>query len=382
MANMVKPAILSISLLVIMTGNTVSPALADISEAFPHNSSALIKMVLTLPSFAIIPFSFISAHVSSFVNKRKIIIAGLVIYIIGGLSSGFSRTIYELLFFRGILGMGMGLIMPFSTSLIADFYRGTERTVMMGLSNAVSNLGGIIATLIAGALAIYNWRYIFIVYSIAILVLILIFWGLPEPPKKSIRDKNRYPINFKIFFVAFLAFILNIAFYSVITNMSLFIKIQNIGNSGYSGIAMSFITLGGFISGIVLRHVSKLFKRIRVPFAVATMSLGFLRLSYAYNLSSILIGSFMIGFGIGTLKPILFLKSAEFTPEHLNAVSISIVSNSILLGKFVSPFFIDYLNKIFNNTSYRFIFLSMAIFLGCGAITSLLTILYCINKQH
>jgi predicted MFS family arabinose efflux permease len=164
--------------------------------------------------------------------------------------------------------------------------------------------------------------------------------------------------------------------------MSLFIKIQNIGNSGYSGIAMSFITLGGFISGIVLRHVSKLFKRIRVPFAVATMSLGFLRLSYAYNLSSILIGSFMIGFGIGTLKPILFLKSAEFTPEHLNAVSISIVSNSILLGKFVSPFFIDYLNKIFNNTSYRFIFLSMAIFLGCGAITSLLTILYCINKQH
>lgn len=380
MKKMIKPAILSISFLVIMTGNAVSPGLAEISEAFPNTNSSLIKMILTLPSLVIIPFSFVSGHISSIVKKRKIIIVGLVTYIIGGLAGGLSRNIYELLFFRGVLGMGMGLVMPFSTSLIADFYKGTERTVMMGLSNAVSNLGGIIATLIAGGLAIYNWRYIFVVYSLAIVVLVLIFWRLPEPPQRAVSNKMKYSINHKVFVIAILALFLNIAFYSVITNISLFIKSKNIGNSGYSGITMSFITLAGFLSGILLRQVSKLFKRIRVPFAIGLMSLGFLKLGYASNLLSILIPAFMIGFGIGVLKPILFLKAAEFTPQHLNAFSISIVSNSILFGKFMSPFFIDFLGRGFNNTTFRFIFLSMGISLGCAAIVSLIIVLYSVYK--
>lgn len=382
MKNFVKPAILSISLLVIMTTNAVSPALAEISESFPNINPSLIKMILTLPSFVIIPFSFISGHISSIFKTRKIIIVGLIIYIIGGLACGFSRNIYELLFFRGILGMGMGLVMPFSTSLIADFYKGTERTVMMGLSNAVANLGGIIATLIAGGLAIYNWRYIFSVYSIAIIVLFIILFNLPEPPQRTVSNKKKYFLNHRVFLMAALAFFLNIAFYSAVTNISLFMKSQKIGNSGYSGIAMSFITLAGFTSGIVLRQVSKILKRIRVPFAIGIMSLGFLQLSYSSNLLSILTSAFMIGFGIGTLKPILFLKTAEFTPHGLNAFSISIVSNSILFGKFMSPFFIDFLGKTFNNNSFKFIFLSMSISLGCASIISLLVIVYSIKTSN
>jgi len=372
---LVKPAVLSISLLIIMTGNTVSPALGEISEAFPIANASLIKMVLTLPSFVIIPFSFLSGKISAIFRKRKIIIIGLIIYIIAGLGGGLSRNIYELLIFRALIGIGMGLIMPFATSLIADFYEGTERTVMMGLSNATANLGGIIATLAAGILAIYSWRYIFLVYSVAIIILLLVIFQLPEPSRQEANNKKS-AINNKILLIAASAFFLNIAFYSVITNISLFMKSENIGNSGYSGIAMSFITLAGFLSGIFLRHLSKLLKRIRVPFAISIMSFGFLQLSGSSNLSSILISTFMIGFGLGILKPVLFLKAAEFTPRHSNALAISIISNSILFGKFVSPFFFNLWGKLFDNTTFRFMFLSMGVSLGGAAIISLLIILY------
>lgn len=378
MKKLVKPAILSLSLLIIMTGNAVSPALGEIADTFLSVKPYLIKMILTLPSFVIIPFSLISGKLSVVIRKRTIILLGLIIYFIGGIGGGFSRNIYELLFTRAVLGMGMGLLMPYTTSLIADFYKSTERTVMMGLSNAVANLGGIIATLVAGALAIYNWRYIFIVYSIAIVVLFLVILGLPEPPSK-VKSIKASHIDNKVFLIAVLAFFLNIAFYSLITNISLFIKSENIGNSGYSGLATSFVTLAGFISGVVLRQISKLFKNFRVPFAISIMSLGFLQLSKAFNLSSILISTFMIGFGLGILKPVLFLKVAEFTPQNSNALAISIVSNSILLGKFVSPFFIDLWGKLFNNTTFRFIFLSMGISLASAAIMSVLIILYSIK---
>ncbi len=371
MNKLVKPAILSISLLIIMTGNTVSPALGEISSAFPNTESYLTKLVLTLPSFVIIPFSLISGKISSTIKKRKIIIIGLIVYFLGGISGGFSRNIYELLFTRALLGAGMGLLMPFATSLVADFYKGTERTVMMGLSNAVANFGGIIATLTAGALAIYNWRYIFIVYSVGIPVLILIVWGLPEPPHRDGTTNKSFSINNRVLVIAILAFFLNIAFYAVITNMALFIKSEGIGNSGYSGIATSFVTLAGFISGICLRQISKIFKNFRVPFAISIMSLGFLLLFTAHNLTLVLISNFMVGFGLGILKPVLFLNVADASPGHSNAFSISIVSNSVLLGKFISPLFLDFWGKVFKNSTIRFTFLSMGISLGCAAIISL-----------
>lgn len=354
-----------------MTGNAVSPALGEISDAFHGEKASTIKLVLTLPSFIIIPFSFISSKLSEIVKKRKIIIIGTIIYFIGGITGGFTRTINELLLSRAVLGMGMGLLMPYATSLIADFYKGTERTVMMGLSNAVANFGGIIATLIAGTLAIYSWRYTFVVYSASLIVFLLIIWGLPEPPATT-KSHEKFSVDKKVIGIAILAFLLNIAFYSVITNISLFIKSQNIGNSGYSGIANSFITLAGFISGVCLRQISKFFKRFRVPFAITIMSLGFLLLSSSYSLTMILISNLMIGFGIGVLKPVLFLNVAEVTPRHLNTFAISIVSNSILLGKFISPLVLGFWGELFNNTTTRFIFSSMGISLGLAAIISVI----------
>ncbi len=375
MDRLTKAAILSISLLVIMTGNAVSPALSEIGEAFPHAKPYLIKMVLTLPSFVIIPFSFISGKISSVIKKRSIIIFGLILYIIGGVTGGFSRNIHELLFTRAILGMGMGFLTPYTTSLIADFYSGIHRTVMMGLSNAVSNFGGIFATLVAGGLAILNWRYIFGVYSIAIFVLFLVIFKLPEPPIKIESYEKNSAFNISVFTIGILALLLNIVFYSVVINISIFIKNEGIGNSGYSGIAMSSITLAGFVSGVCLRQISKFFKKFRVPIAIAIMGLGFLLLSTSYNFTYILISNFMIGFGLGILKPILFLKVSEAVPSHSNAFAISIISNSILFGKFISPFFLDFWGELFNNNTIRFIFSSMGLSLGCAAIIFLIIII-------
>ncbi|MCG8539407.1 MAG: hypothetical protein MJA82_05640, partial [Clostridia bacterium] len=58
-----------------------------------------------------------------------------------------------------------------------------------------------------------------------------------------------------------------------------------------------------------------------------------------------------------------------------NAFAISIISNSILFGKFISPFFLDFWGKLFNNNTIRFIFSSMGLSLGCAAIISLIIII-------
>ncbi|EOD01581.1 MFS transporter [Caldisalinibacter kiritimatiensis] len=372
MNKLLKPAILSISLLIIMTNSTISPALGEISESFSNVNPNWVKMILTLPSIIIIPFSLLSSKMSVTISQRKIIIIGLIFYIFGGIGGSFTANIYELLFFRGILGAGMGFLMPFTRSLIADFFLGNERTKMMGYSNAAANLGSIIATLTAGWIAVYNWKYVFFIYFIAVISLLLIIIGLPEPKARNKIESKHYCINSKVIILATLAFFINVAFYAVVINIALFIKSKGLGNSQEAGIAMSILTLAGFLSSVFLQNLSKTFKRFNTPSSIALMGIGFFILSTGYNLFIIFLASFMIGFSLGILKPTIFLKVVDITPQYSNAFALSIVSGAIFLGKFLSPFILNFISFLLNDTSINLVFAFVGVTLSIASLISLI----------
>ncbi len=219
-----KTAVLSLSLLTIMAAAAVSPALAKISQAFPEVSKTVIKLTLTLPALLIIPFSLFSGWLVSKWTPRKVLITGLIIFCIGGIGGGLTTTIKQLLFFRGLLGVGVGLIMPLSTSLIADLFEGEQRTKMMGLSGSVSHLGGVLFLVVSGWLACISWRYAFAVYSLAVVSLALVLRWLPDWEKKQKSSQNAFRLPGSVWLCALLGALMMIAFYAVPTNMALFIE--------------------------------------------------------------------------------------------------------------------------------------------------------------
>ncbi|MTI47037.1 MFS transporter [Sporosalibacterium faouarense] len=373
---LIKLSVLSISLLVILAGSVVSPALSEITNAFPYAKTYLIKMVLTLPSIVLIPFSLLSGKISIKVRKRKLIIIGLIIYILGGIGGGISSSILILLFFRALLGVGLGLLVPLSTSLIADFFQGDERTKMMGYSNAVSNLGAIFATLVSGWLATLNWRLVFGTYLIALVALILVFFGLPEPPRRRTYNIDSYFFNKEILIIAFLALLLNIGFYSILTNISLFLTTNNIGNSESAGFAVSTLTFAGFIGGLFLKRITSKLKNYKIPFSIGLMSLGFLFLSIANSMPLVASSSFSIGLGLGILKPQIFLIVTQITPHFSNAFALSIVSSSIYLGKFLSPIILSFIGSVLNRNDISFTFFFVGICLLVATTISFIMVLY------
>jgi len=224
-APMLKPAILSVSLLTIMASAAVSPALAQIRAAFPGASATTIKLILTLPSLLILPVSLLSGWLCARLRKRMILLAGLAIYAVCGVGGAAAQSIAGLLATRALLGVGIGLIMPLSTTLIADFFSGPARTRMMGLSVAVNNVGGVLFLSAAGWLACVNWRLAFGVYALALVTLVLVARWLPEPPApaRGARSKGaRLPAG--IYGCALLGVLMMIAFYAVPTNLALFIE--------------------------------------------------------------------------------------------------------------------------------------------------------------
>ncbi|MCD4752533.1 MAG: hypothetical protein K8R40_05640, partial [Anaerolineaceae bacterium] len=116
-----KPALLSLSLLTILTGAAIAPTLGNISAAFPSSSATEIQLILTLPSIFIMSVALLTGRLSQIVPKRLLLIIGLVVYLISGVAGGFSSSFAMLRITHSMLGVAVGIITPLSVTLITYF---------------------------------------------------------------------------------------------------------------------------------------------------------------------------------------------------------------------------------------------------------------------
>lgn len=346
----------------VMAGAAISPALGLIAQAFPDASPTMIKLVLTAPSLMIIPFSFLSSYLTSKFRKRTIILAGLLIYLLGGIGPQFMPTIELLLAFRLVLGVGVGLLMPLAMSLINDYYTGKERTKMMGYNSAFSNFGGIITMLLAGWLATFGWRIPFNVYFLGLIIFILVFFFLPkgdiqEAPEK--KDKTRIP--FGVYGWALAMGGIMLAYYSVATNMALYLEQNNLGGAALAGTVVSFTTVGGMITSLLLVQIEMTFKKYVIPIMLFGMGAAFFMLSFTDSIVLVIISVSLVGFGQGSLFPIIVLKVLDCVDFHQADRAVAIASSFTFSGQFLSPIVLDTVGKLANSTAIRFQYGSLSV---------------------
>lgn len=359
----------------VMAGAAISPGLGLIAKAFPEASQTMIKLILTAPSLMIIPFSFLSSYLTRYLRKRTIALLGLFIYVLGGIAPQFMPTIELILALRLLLGIGVGLLMPLDASLINDYYTGKERTSVMGYNSALSNFSGIVTMLIAGWLASFNWRLPFNVYFLGLLIFMLVFFFLPKgeiqkPPNQE--KKLRIPTSVFLYSIAMGGIML--AYYSIATNMALFLEQNNLGEATLAGIIISLTTVGGMVTSLLLVQIELAFKKYVVPIMLIGMSLGFALLTWTRSIGSIMISVILVGFGQGVLFPVLTLKAIDCVPFHQVDLTVSIVSSFIFLGQFLSPIVLDGLGLLLGNTAISFQYEILAILLGSIVILQLISI--------
>src|SRR5699024_1742013 len=271
---MLKSTILIIGMATVMAGAAISPALGLIEDAFPEASETTIKLILTIPSMMIVPFSFVSSYLTKIIQKRTIILIGLIIYLIGGVGPQFFTSIEMIILLRLILGVGVGLVMPMSTALINDHYTGAERTKMMGYESAFNNLGGILTMVVAGWLGTFGWRVPFNVYLLGIFIFILTYFFIPgntlEADDETGTKSKKLPL--KVYGYSFAMGAVMLIYYTIATNIALYLKQNHIGGSDIAGIVGACTTIGGMITSMLVIQVELVLKRYIIPIMLICMA--------------------------------------------------------------------------------------------------------------
>jgi len=357
---MLKPTLLSLSLLTVMSGAAVAPALARIAAAFPDAGATSIKLILTTPAAFIIISSLLSARLCARFSKRRVLFAGLGLYLIGGTGGGAAPSFELLLVCRAVLGVGVGLIMPLATGLIADFFSGEERARMLGFSTAASNLGGIIATLIAGILAAASWRYSFGVYGLGLAVAVLVWAFLPEPEGRAAETMDRGKLPGAVYAWGGGVFALMVAFYALPVNLAIFLEQNRFGGASMAGIAASVLTGTGFVAGLAFGRVRTLLPSLFPALPPALFASGYLLLGRAADLPQALLGVGLVGTGVGWAMPTLLNGATRAGGEGAGVRVMAVMTSLVFTGQFLSPVILGFLGETFGNGSIRFTFATIS----------------------
>ncbi|WP_461392136.1 MFS transporter [Desulfosporosinus fructosivorans] len=280
---------------------------------------------------------------------------------------------------RAIMGIGLGICVPFTTGLIADFFqKDDEQTTLMGFQSSVVNIGGIVTSLLAGIFAAIYWSNAFWVYGIGIIVFLLILFKLPEQTRVVIEGTQKTSLGGIVYFISFLGFLFSALTFPIFANTALLIVEQNFGNAASVGITLTFFSIAGLVAGLIFGKVMSTLNKFTGVFGTIFAGVGFLVITYASSLNMVIVGAILTGFGYSTIIPFLVVNTVINTDRSQTTFAIGILLSCLYLGQFVSPFILINIAKATENTSQMFTFLL------CGAIlivSSIVIFLFNLKKS-
>lgn len=419
---MVVLAIWSLSLAVDLPGLAVTPIEGSLRSIFPDVTDFKIQLLTVLPNVIIIPFVLLSGKLSETKHKILVIALGTILYIVAGALSIFSSSLTALIWLSCLLGAGCGLILPFSTGLIADVFTGKYRTKQMGIISAIGNIALVGATFVVGFLAAKSWHLPFLVYLIPLVSLILIpflkkipqsdYTSAPATDATASSDAKSSDVKTAVatvpatdpdgfstagqklsggFYIGRTIWLLLAYFFFVFaTSVPAYYLPNLMPEYHMSTEEVSTVTsifyLAMFVIGLFVTGTMKIFKRTTFILATALILGGFLLFVFTRSLPIYIIASALVGLGNGLAQPIFYTKATEIVnSESKSTLALAYLQVANYVAISLVPVLIGLFEKIFNNHSNLFPFIILSVFVAIVLIFTIIRsnhFVFGIHKQY
>ncbi|MCB0665520.1 MAG: MFS transporter [Saprospiraceae bacterium] len=337
-----KLTLLLVSSLTIMSVITISPALPQMSTYFAavENSEFLVKLILTIPALFIAIFSPVTGWLIDRYGRLKLLWLALALYAVSGTAGYFLNNIYHILISRALLGISVGMSMTIVITLIADYFEGQERQKFAGIQVAFMSIGGILFIGLGGFLADISWRFPFLIYLFAVLVLPMSMLFLPEP---EITRREKQPLSKEkspgIIWLLFLnTMVMWILFFLIPVQIPFYLKSIGVEKNSLVGAAIAMSTLFSAISSFSYARIKGRFS-FQTIFSVGfiLMALGFLLISRSGSYGMVVLAMMLSGFGVGMMIPNTNIWVMKIAPSEIRGKEIGKLTMFWFFGQFISP---------------------------------------------
>lgn len=365
------------SMLILMGGAAVAPALPQISLAFPEYDGIWITMIITLPSLAIAVTGFSVGMMADRFGKVRTLCVSLAVFAAAGMSGYVIDDLPLLLVSRFFVGVGIAGLTSCITALLSEYYHGTARVKVLSYQSAAMGIGVLVLETGGGALAGYGWHSPFLIYGLGFVILALVIVSLREPKPmelSSARPADGRTGDRSVILYCYVGIFCTMLFsFTLPTRLPAYMA-EVLGEASL----MSGIVLG--IHGTVQACVTLMHRRIAdhvdrfaiIPLGLCLIAVSLAMFALPAGLAVTIVNACIMGVGIGLISPTVVNLLAEQVTSDTSGKVMGGYSTLLNLGQFICTFAVAGLLLIEPGVAQTFPVMGLFAF----AVTAFFAILY------
>ncbi|GKU79200.1 MDR family MFS transporter [Paenibacillus sp. L3-i20] len=179
-----------------------------VSTAMPRiiaelNGMEYYSWVITIYMLTSTLATVLVGKLSDIYGRKPFLLIGIVIFMIGAFLTGFSRDIIELIIYRGVQGLGAGIIMSTVFTAVGDLFSPRERGKWTGVMMGVFGFSSILGPALGGWLVDnFAWKWLFWVFLplgfVAFFMILTLFPKVERKPKERIDYEGSFFLSIVI----------------------------------------------------------------------------------------------------------------------------------------------------------------------------------------
>lgn len=335
--------------------DTIFPAFPQMAAQFGADKVAMQQTIsVYLISYAVM--SIVHGPLSDALGRRRVILAGLVVFTLASAGCALSRDLPTLLAFRALQGLSAGVGLIVGRAVIRDVLQGDDAQRLMSQVSMIFGIAPAIAPIIGGwMLGAGRWPLIFwFLAAFGLMLVVSVGRWLPEThpqelriplrPRRLLRDYAAIGTNPRFQRLA-AAGALNFAgmFLYIASAPAFLMDLLHLGEREFAWLFIPTIggmTIGAFLSGRLAGRWTPS-RQVTAGFAcsavAAVLNLAYNAFAPSISVPWAVLPMSLFAFGVALVFPVLTLAILDMYPRHRGAASslqafVQLVLNSLVAG--------------------------------------------------
>jgi MFS family permease len=342
----------------------LSPTLPTLLGHFRDipNPALMVPLLITAPSVCIALLAPSAGAIADRFGRRPLLLWSMVFYGAGGLVPFAIDNFWAVVAGRFVIGIGEAGVLTVVNTLLADYFEEQARHRWLMLQGVVGSALGTLTMASSGFLAAQGWQWPFLVYAVAIPILLasVVFLFEPAPRQKGGRPGQAAvasaPFPYMIaFMVAGVTVLLSTIYYVQVINFSVLLKELGVSDPAKIGLSMALPSIGVPLGAVVFKLTTRFGAGAQIFLVFLCNAVGLSGIGLAPDYKVALGFAFVQQLGNGIIVPALIAwAQSKFSFEHRGR-GMGWWGSSFFVGQFLSPAVVNLMRVSVGNLQAAFL---------------------------